>query len=369
MNRTKFAILVGVAVVLGLAALVGANRDSTDSIAGDSAGSLLLPGLTEDLDSIVEITVTGAASERLVTVTGDDGGWTVAELDGYAADRSAINALLIEISETRIVEEKTADPAFYSRLGVEDISADDANGLELAVEAADGDRYAIVFGDAYAGNQRYARIAGQPLSVLVNSNPDIATDASDWVNTEIIALANDRMQRVEIQHADGERLVIRKEARGDTNFLVDEIPDGRELQYAGVANVTGNLLQNLRLDDVRRGMPRDTEPDSVSLFLTFDGLIIEVSSYVEEDGASWLSFVADFNPEQALAFATETVSEIGGDAASTENEPDVEAETDSIAEAEQINERIGEWEYRIPAYQLTQMTRRMEDLLQPLADD
>jgi hypothetical protein len=370
MNRRNFGILVAVAVVLGVIAMNSVNRNGTQSIAGNSAGSLLLPALTEDLDSIVEISVTGAGSERLVTVTNDNGDWTVTELDGYAADRSTINALLIEISETRIVEEKTAEPAFHSRLGVEDIAEPEADGLELSMVAADGDRYAVVLGDVYTSNQRYARVAGQPLSVLVSTNPNIATDASEWVNAEIIALDNDRIQRVEIQHADGESLVIRKEARGDTNFLVDDIPEGRELQYAGVANVTGNLLQNLGLDQVRRGIARDSEAVSVSRFLTFDGLVIEVSSYADEDGQSWLSFVADFDAEQALAYATETVGEFSDDADSPENAaPDVEPETDAIAEAEEINARLGEWEYQIPSYQLSQMTRRMEDLLQPLADD
>jgi Domain of unknown function (DUF4340) len=379
MNRKTFGILLAVAAVFVVLAIVGQGPSGSRPIAGDSAGMLLLPALTDDLDGVDEILVAGAGQERLVSLERSDDSWTVVELDGYDADRSKVNSLLIALSEARIVEEKTADPEYFSRLGVEAIDLPDATGLELDLVAANGDRYSVVLGDTYTGGQRYARIANENLSVLIDRNPNVARDPADWVASEIINVATDRVQRVEISHADGEHLVMHKDARGETNFAVDGVPEGRELQYAGVANVTGSLLQGLRLDGVRRRSTEAAEPSAVTEFRTFDGLVVSVSVATEGD-ESWLAFDARFDAEQALRFATETVTDDIAGAAPSDGDDDAAAETDAeadtpqpqadaMAEAESIDGRLGDWQFRIPSYQLSQLTRRMQDLLRPESDE
>jgi hypothetical protein len=167
MNRRTFGILAVVAAILGLLAIFGHNRTGDGNIAGASAGELLLPELAADLDSVVSIAITGAGAERLVSLerngAGDGSGWVVAEQDGYPADPATVTSLLIALAEARIVEEKTANPDFHPRLGVEAIASPDATGLELALVAGDGSRHAVVLGDAYTGGQRYARLPGRRL--------------------------------------------------------------------------------------------------------------------------------------------------------------------------------------------------------------
>lgn len=386
MNQKAFIILVAIAAILVVLAIVGQRPSGTGSVAGDSAGELLLPALTEDLDSIEEIRLDGAGRERLVSIERSGSDWIVAELDGYRADRSAVGSLLIALAEARIVEEKTASPEFHSRLGVEAIDDAEAAGVELGLVAADGDSYSIVLGASYGSGQRYARIADQNLSVLIDRDPEIESDPSDWVVREIIDIASNRVQRIEISHADGERVTIYKENRGDANFSVDAIPEGRELQYAGVANVTGNLLQGLTLDDVRRRRDDSAEPVSVTEFSTFDGLVVSVTATSVDDDDVWLAFSADFDPpdepdaardvqgraqDDAEAEAnSDSESQAEGDADARDNaEAQAERNAELEAEAEAINARLADWQFRIPSYQLSQLTRRMDDLLAPQADE
>jgi Domain of unknown function (DUF4340) len=401
MSRKAFTILVVAALAFVILAIVGQRPSNTKSVAGDSVGSLLFPDLTEHLDDIDEVLVDGAGRKRLVSLERSDDGWTVSELDGYEADRSKVNSLLIALADARIVEEKTADPEFHSKLGVEDVAGPDAAGIEVGLVAGDGNRFSVVLGSTYSGGQRYARIADNDLSVLIDQDPNVAKDPSDWVVPEIIDIAGDRIQRVEISHADGEHIVLHKEARGETNFTVDDIPEGRELQYAGVANATGNLLQHLRLDAVRRRSDEAAEPVAVTEFWTFDGLVITVNATAVADEDPWLGFSARFDADQALAYApppSDTSAAADGDAAdagaaevdatesgsansdaadngSTESGPagtatdDSEPEADVAAEADSINARLADWQYRVASYQMSQLTRRMEDLLRPEADD
>lgn len=360
MNRKTFGVLAVVTAVLVVLAFLSQRGGDTGPIAGESVGEPLLPALAATLGSIVEVTVEGAGSERLVSLERDGDTWVVAELGGYPAEARQVNALLIALAEAAIVEEKTGNPAFHSRLGVEAVDSPEATGLEVALVAAGGERYEVVLGDSYGSNQRYSRRAGEDLSYLVDRNPEVARSPSDWVEPAIVSIAPARIQQVAVTHADGEQVVIRKESRDATNFIVDDIPEGRELEYAGIANVTGNVLQNLRLDDVRRQPDEPGEPAVTSAFSTFDGLVITVSAHEAEDGEPWLSFQADFDAEQALAWATEPdATAVGSDAAGP----------DAMAEAEALAGRLSGWQYRIPSYQFSQMTRRMDDLLRAPAED
>jgi hypothetical protein len=378
MNRKAFVILAFVAVLLAGIAILTQRGGDTESIAGASAGQVFVPGLADRLDAIAAIEITGAGDARLARIERSGEQWVVSEQDGYAADPGKVTALLIALAEARIVEEKTADPDFHSRLGVEAVDAAEATGLEVTLTGSEGTNFELILGDAYGDGERYARLVSSPQSVLIDRNPDVARDPAEWVRPEIIAIPSGRVQRVRIDHADGEQLIIRKDARELTDFQVDSVPEGRELQYAGIANVTGSVLQNLELDAVSRQPETPGEVLAMTEFRMFDGLVVTVTATAAEeaDGSPWLSFAARFDEEQARAFATDTVEEPG--AAEAAGEPAdgaadagaaADRTADAINEAATLNERLGGWRYRIPAYQYSQMTRRMEDLLRALPSE
>jgi hypothetical protein len=359
MNRKHFGVLILIASVAIVLAVVGGQRAGTDSIAGNTAGMPFLPNLVDDLDSVSQVLIDGAGRQRLVSLEREQNGWRVLELGGYAAERAQVNALLIALSEAQIVEEKTANPDFHSRLGVEDIDDAEAAGLELALVAADGTTHSAILGDGYTGGQRYARITDSALSVLIDRDPEVPRDPADWVVGEIVDIASERVQGVVVTHADGERLTLEKATRDDANFAVDGVPDGRELQYDSIANVTGTVLQGLQLDAVEPRAEGEVDALAVVEFTTFDGLVVTVTAEAAVEGENpWLTFAATFNADRANAFAAESEDEPSADAADQESTIDVSAEADAI------NARLSGWRYRIPTYQYSQLTRRMEDLLQ-----
>lgn len=368
MNRKAFGILILAACVFIVLAIVGQNRVGTGPIAGDSAGTPLLTGLSDTLNDVSRVSITGAGGLQLVGLERVDDQWTVLEAGGYPAERSKINALLIALAEARIVEEKTSNRELHSRLGVQTIGEPDATGVEVSLIAANGETFEVVLGDTYTSGQVYARIAGDDQSVLIDRNPEIARVPSDWVVTDIISVASDRVQRVEIMRASGENLVLRRDDPGTENFIVDDIPAGRELQYAGVANVTASLLQNLRLDDVRPAGDQLTDPSVTSEFWMFDGLVVTVTTTGDGEDA-WHTFDARFDTDQALSFADQNVADdlVGARSSGPSDDTGVgQASADgALAEAGDINQRLAGWQYRIPSYQFNQLTRRIEDLLKP----
>ena len=64
MNRKAFVILAVVALLLAGLAMLAQRGGDTASIAGDSAGELLVPGLAEQVDTIAGSEISGAGAAR-----------------------------------------------------------------------------------------------------------------------------------------------------------------------------------------------------------------------------------------------------------------------------------------------------------------
>jgi hypothetical protein len=360
MNSKTLSVLAAIAVVAALLAVAGQRLDRSSGTNSSSVGMPLLAGLTESLNVIERITIAGSANDPVTTLERTDGAWVVNEQDAYPADVAKIRQALMALAEARVLEEKTSNPDFYSRLGVEAIAADEARGVAVAIEAG-GDVVlpTVVLGDVSGTSYRFARQADQALSVLIDRDPDLPPDPAQWVLPEIIDVRSARVQRVEITHADGERIVISKASREQSDFTVEDIPEGRELQYATVANVIGGALRELRLESVAREQDPRPDASAETEFWTFDGLVVTATG-TQYDDEPWLRFRARFEADQALQFATGNVDGSVADEAPNDDAADLDAEIAAITD------RVTGWRYRIPAHQYDQMTRRMSDLLKAL---
>jgi len=348
MNRRSFLIVAAIVVVALLLAVVGQRRSAPDGV----AGSPLLPGLAESLDEIERIVVTKAGAESVATLVHDTHGWSVVEKDGYPADVAKIRRMLLAFAEARVIEEKTSNAAYYDRLGVESVAQPAASGTAVAL---DGDFPQLILGDEANSASRYVRRSDEERSYLVDRNPDVPRDTAQWLLPDILDVRGARVQSVTIAHADGERVVIDKTDAEQTNFAVADVPSGRELSYPGVANVIGNVLRELRLDDAARASA-GSEPHVVTEFRSFDGLVVTVTGAMH-DAQPWLTFAARAEVETGAE----------GNAAGESPAQDAAPTTDPAAEAAAINARVAGWRYRIPAHQYDQLTRRLADLLAPAA--
>jgi hypothetical protein len=335
-QRTVFW-LAGALVILALLAIVGQREQQSQT----PGGEMFLPGLLESLDDIERVEIVRRGEEPVATLERDASGWMVLERDGYPADLRKIRHALLTLAETQILEAKTADAALHDRLGVEAITADTAGGIAVRLIGTAAPVEFIV-GDAAGEYRRYVRRQNEDQSYLINRDPELGTTVIDWLDAAIVDIDGARVQQVTVNRPDGETLVVSKDVRGQSNFAVENLPEERELLYASIANVMGNVLEGLALDDVER-LTDATEEVIVTEFRTFDGLLITAESS-ERDEGTWVSFAA--TADQTL--------------------PPESTETRAAAEAEaaEINGRVRGWQYKIPTYKFEQLTREMTDLLQ-----
>lgn len=357
MNRRVLLIVAIALVVLSLLAIFG-NRPATRT---EPQSATLLPGLRPELDAIEDVEIRTAGDEVAVTLRRLDERWVVDERDDYPAEFSKIRDGLDALADAKIIELKTANPALHDRLGVEDIDSPTATGISVSIHGDGIDVPVVILGETEGSNYRYARLANSEQSVLIDKNPDLPKSPAQWLVPQILDVRGPRIDRVTISHADGETLEIFKSEVGQSNYEVANIPQGRELQYPGVANVIGNSLRDLRLEDVASVQPDSGEPEVVTVFRTFDGLIVRAEGRHIDD-ADWLTFEASVDPDRPTPQSDDADSE-AGTADETTAGTASDSSPDPVADAEHINDTVRGWRYKLASYQYDQITRRMADLL------
>ena len=348
MSTRTVAILAGALVVLLALVLFGQRTSSPVGL-----GSALVPDLEAALGDLERVTIVKANGETVATLEKRPDNWVVADKHGYVANAAKLRQALTALSEAKILEQKTANPELYGRLGVQDVTAADAGGVSVALTAQGRELPTIILGNAEGSKFRYARRAGEAQSYLIDRNPDVPRAAAQWVDAGIVDIRGERVREVTITHADGEVVRISKATPELANFDVADVPKGRELSYPGVANVIGNALRELNLDDVEPASAPAEQPTIVE-YRTFDGLVVRVTGTKRGD-EDWITLEASVDAAQAAAAAPAAPAEAAAASPTPAADPN--------AEAQRINAKVGGWRYKIAGFQYDQMTRRMADLL------
>jgi hypothetical protein len=357
MSKRTVGILAAALVVLLALAFFG-RRETAPST---GAGTVLLPDLAAALADVERVTIVKANNETVATLEKRPERWVVADKHGYAADTAKLRRALTALAEAKILEQKTANAELYGRIGVEDVSGANAGGVSVAFTAAGRELPSVILGNAEGANYRYVRRAGETQSFLIDRNPDVPRSPAQWLESRIIDVRGDRVREVTITHPDGEVVRISKDSPELANFDVADVPEGRELSYPGVANVIGNALRELNLEDVEPAGDAPPEGATTVEYRTFDGLVVRITG-IERDDSSWITLEASA-AEPAEGDGASPAE--AGEAANAEGSAEAAPAADPRAEADTINARVRGWRYRIAGYQYDQMTRRMADLLKP----
>ena len=371
-SKSLVALAALTAVALGLAVWISSDRG-----AGTTAGVVnapLAPGLRASLNEVNEISVSTRGKQ--VTLVRSDSGWGVAERAGYPADTGAIREQLLALGDAKVLERKTSNPDYYADLGVADPETEGAGGILMSVSGA-GDPVAIIVGDTNMNRSSttFVRRPDDAQSLLVDGTFRLDADPTAWLRKDLVDVPASRVRRVAVTRGDEMVLEAVKADAEATQFLVTNLPEGRELTSAAAANSVAGALAGLRIDDVGTadevGVP--DEDVTTTVYETFDGLRVTARSWKTEDdhymtlAAEYdesLSSPADINGESAEGNEAETNSE------SAAESPVDESETADVpAEAKAIGERATGWVYVIPSFKYTNMTKSVDDLLKPLPEE
>jgi hypothetical protein len=295
--RTSIIHAVIGVVVLAAAWQFGL-RDTRTEQSHTAAGTLVFPGLAAKLGEVVKVDIKGPRHE---VVIGRHGGkWGLADRGYYPVQEDKLRELLTGLTELRITEPRTADPAEYARLGVEDLGARNGTSNLLSLLDAKGQPLAtLILGHRRMRTQGnlpeaiYIRRPGEKQSWLAEGRVPADADPALWLNRDIADIASAKIAHVTATRGDSTLEFARE---GDKLTLASPA-DHPKLDDYRVEDV-GRALEVLTLTDVK---PSGADPGTklgTSVITTTDGMTITATLY-KADKDIWARFAASGSGEAA----------------------------------------------------------------------
>ena len=248
MNRRELSIL---AILTGIVLLLTAAMYNIRYQSGDQEyiGSLWLENL--DINSVTRIDVTGPGNMPQVTLERRPEGWGVVQRQHYPANVGTIRSLLLDLSEAKLLERKTRDPAQHGQLGLGGIERLEAKGQQVTLHSAEGARSVRIGANPDGRSATYVRNTDDDQSWLVDRTFTIPNEPRRWLDPELLDIGMEQIRRMEVVHPDGERIEgQREEEAADVKFTVINLPEGAMLKNEYALNRMASAITSLSLEDV-----------------------------------------------------------------------------------------------------------------------
>jgi hypothetical protein len=334
MSQTRLIALV-LAAILALAGgwYFGTATAPVEHASIDT-GRLMFPDLAAKLKDAKRIEITSKGKTTVIEL--NNGIWGVAERGGYRVQESKLRGMLTTLTELRLVEKRTSDPAEFSRLGVEDPTKDttgtanllrvlDANGKPI-VSVIVGHRRMRTQGNV--PEQVFVRLPGDDQTWLADGGLQADADPQVWLDRDVINISHALITNV-VATKDGQTIELTRD--GD-KLRVTRPAEHPKLEDYKLDDV-GRALENLTFQDVKSDKEPIGDKIGESVFSTSDGLNFSVSVY-HLDKDSWTR-IAVTAPER--------------------NKP----------EAERLNSRLSGWAFETGAWKDKSLVPSIEDLKAP----
>lgn len=348
----SFTVLLVLTILMVILMLTTIYRSVDDN----ESFTLLFPGLYEELSEVNTLEFTSSQGE--FTLKRQDNEWLVADHYNYPADYELVKRLLVDLTDTKILENKTDDPSQYHVLGVLDPDAQDSDSVEVVLKQADDRVAGLIRGNArnlggqQTGPQQfYARRSGEKESWLVEGYLQFSPLMLNWIDSEILNIARERIARVDIIQPGGETATLVNLGEKD-KFGTPESGSDTTFKYEQLGYDIAGSLHQMRLEDV---IPRDDLQRQGQVveaeFLTYDGLKITTRTSFE-DGEYFTTLAAEYDDSAA------------GDVPSAIQETDALKTTEAVqAEVAELNAQFEQWAYRLSGFVGTNLMREKADIV------
>ena len=353
MQRYRTLVVLAVLVAAAAAAAVLVQREDA-GIA--KSGEKLLPGLLDRLGEVSRIESTHKGDT--VTLALADGGWSVTERDDYPAETSEVRGLLVGAAELVRVEPKTARPEHYRKLELGDPADEEGESFGYVLKDAAGDAIA----DLVVGKRRFVststpdvdeyfvRVAGDPQAWLVSGKIPRNRRALDWLWREVTKIDQTRVRRATVTHPDGTVVRVAKPGPKETDFTLEGVPEGFEVEEAFSVHAIGTALATFTLHDVARREEIDFGGEGLEAVAeTFDGVRLTARTATVGE-RTFVRMAAEFDPDLVFPETTESLLD----------------EAAARAEAEELNARWENWAFVMAEYTVKNLGKKVEDMVKPI---
>lgn len=347
----SFTILFIVTVVMVLLMLITIQRPSDTS----EDYSLLFPELYDQLSTVDTLQFKSSQDEFTLYKQGED--WFIKERWNHPADFNLVKRALIDIAEAKILERKTANPEQYVVLGVEGVE-DGGASIQVIMLSGEQQKAGLILGNEREIGQGqgvrrfYVRRTGEERAWLAEGYLNINPLMLNWIKSEVINIARERIAQVNIIQPNGDVATIINTGTKD-KFGTPEMMEKTVFKYKQLGyDIAGTLFQ-LRMEDVQPAsdFSRGEAEVVTAEFITFDGLKVTTQTSFN-DGSYYTTFFAEYDAS-AVKIAPEDIQKL-----------DVLKTAEQVQqEASILNEQLQPWVYRFGGFVGTNMMRAKADMV------
>jgi hypothetical protein len=278
MSRQRFIVLlVAAALAISAALMLSTQRNQPR----DAHGIALVPSLAGELGTVTAVSVRRASATPTATIHQQNGGWTVEQRGDYPADVSKLRKLLLALSDAKIMEQKTSNPASFPVIGVEDPSLPGSTGAEVSITARDGTHGVIVGKPSGGGN--FARRTGENTSYSIEPGISFETEPRFWIESKLIGNSAAKIQSIEVRPAAGPSYIVRRTAPDADTFTLEGVPPGRKPADSAALAPSPTMLSGLTVDDVAPLGDIDFSKPAVATVTLADGSIVTITGALSGD--------------------------------------------------------------------------------------
>jgi Domain of unknown function (DUF4340) len=302
MTRQRFIALL----IAAIAAISGAFYVSTQRyLPRDPHGTPLLPSLANQLGSVTSLSIRKGSATPVVTIHKQGEQWTVAERADYPADIPKLRKLLTDLSDAKILEEKTSNPASYPTIGVEDPLQAGATGALIEVVAQDG-KHAVIVGKPTASGS-FVRRADEKTSFAVAPGISFEAEPRYWIDSRLLDIPTAKIRAIDVKHASGPGYTLHRvpassqgkdasQGKGasppvDGDFALDAVPATRKAAEPPVLAPSPTAFQGLTAEDVAAAADIDFSKPSVVTLTMADGSTVTLTGTAAGD-KRWIQVAA-----------------------------------------------------------------------------
>ena len=286
MSRQRFGLLlIGALLVISAAIYMSTQRNRSL----ETQGAPLLPTLAAQMNAVTAVGVSKGSATPTLTIHKTGEHWTVAERADYPADVAKLRKLLLALRDAKIVEDKTADPARYAAIGVEDPAQAGSASLQVTVTTPAATPALIVGKPVGEGN--FVRRVGEKQSYSVEPAISLETEPRFWIDSRFIDTATALIQSLEVKPVGGPAYTLRRLNATDNTFSLDGAPAGRKPLDAHALAPSTTLLSALTAEDVSPVGSLDFGQSSQAVVTLSDGNVLTLTGVVIAD-KHWLQVQA-----------------------------------------------------------------------------
>ena len=359
MTRTQrlglAAAVVGTLIVL--AAFFGQQRQPAS---GTAAGEPWLEGLKPALGEIRRIDLASPKARSSLRLQG--GAWGLSERESYPVDMERLGDLLKELSAARVIEQKTAKPEFFGRLGLEDIDTPESAAVLVEIWRDDtAPAWRVLVGNAAEGRKgRYVRLAGEAQTWLVDRSPQAFADPADWIDRRLIGLDFARVAGVTRSLADGSGFEASRPDAATPSLALASLPAGKRPRYDSVFDAAARAVITAEAEDVRKATDEAFAGASLASnrIRFLEGLTLDIDAVKAADG-NWIRVRASGEP----AVRGDSSPGDAKDAAASPAAPD------PVAESAAINARLSGWSFKVSDYIYGELAKPLDEYIEAVTPE